>query len=49
MLKRYQIELIELGRPVRYWGEVWAADALAAIDSVAINPKPYQQWVARRY
>ena len=45
----YQIELKEFGFSVRFWGQIVAGDALAAINRVIPpNVYPYQEWIARR-
>jgi hypothetical protein len=46
-MKTYQIELKEFGHSVKFWGDIQAPDALAAIDQVCLNEKPYQEWIAR--
>jgi hypothetical protein len=47
-MNTYQVELKEFGHSVHFWGNIQAPDALAAIDSVCIEFKPYQEWIARR-
>ena len=46
-LKRYQIILKERGLQVKVWGNVQAQNSLSAINSVCIDAKPYQEWIAR--
>jgi hypothetical protein len=45
-MKCYRVRLKEWGIAVRYWGQVWAIDALSAINQVCIDGKPYQEWMA---
>jgi hypothetical protein len=46
-MKTYQIEMMEYGHSTRFWGSIKALDALSAIDQVCLNPKPYQEFIAR--